>query len=61
MIDFILNLFSSVYQMDIRDHHNIPFALPLIICIIAGLSIGLPILTQIGNQKKAANKQLDNH
>ena len=55
MIDFIISLFSSVYQMDIRDHHNIPFALPLIICIITGLSIGLPILKLIGNKKDCKN------
>jgi hypothetical protein len=52
MIDFILDLFSSVVQMDVRDHHNIPFAFPLIMCIITGLALGLPILSFIGNKEK---------
>ena len=50
MIDFILNIFSSVLQMDMRDHHNIPFALPLIVALTVGGSIGFTILSFIGNQ-----------
>lgn len=29
MIDFVLGIFSSVLQMDMRNHHDIPFASPL--------------------------------
>lgn len=52
MIDFVLGLFSSVYQLDIRDHHNIPFAFPLIMCILTGLIIGLPVVSMIGNKNR---------
>ena len=52
MIDFVLSIFSSVLQMDMRDHHDIPFALPLIMAGTVGGLIGFTILRFIGNEQK---------
>jgi Na+/H+ antiporter NhaA len=52
MIDFFLSIFSSVLQMDMRDHHNIPFALPLVMGSFLGFIIGFIILKFIGNEEK---------
>ncbi|MCK5191443.1 MAG: hypothetical protein KAR12_15465 [Methylococcales bacterium] len=52
MIDFILNIFSTILQMDMRDHHEIPFALPLVMAGTVGGLIGFTILRFIGNEQK---------
>lgn len=57
MIDFVLNIFSSVLQMDMRDHHDIPFALPMIVAGSVGGLIGFTILSFIGNGN---NQEEDN-
>ena len=51
MIDFMLNIFSTVLQMDMRDHHDIPFALPLLMACFVGGIIGFTILRFIGNEQ----------
>jgi hypothetical protein len=53
MIDFVLNIFSTVLQMDMRDHHEIPFALPLMMAAVTGIIVGFSILKFIGNEEKA--------
>ncbi len=52
MLDFMLEIFSSVLQMNMRDHHEIPFALPLVMGSFAGFTIGFIILQFIGNEQK---------
>ena len=52
MIDFILNIFSTILQMDMRNHHDIPFALPLVMAGTVGGLIGFTILRFIGNEQK---------
>ncbi len=52
MIDFVLSIFSSVLQMDMRDHHDIPFALPMVVAGSVGGLIGFTILSFIGNDQK---------
>lgn len=47
MIDFILSIFSSILQMDMRDHHDIPFALPLMLAIFGGGFVGYFVLKLI--------------
>jgi len=47
MIDFILSVFSSVLNMDMRDHHDIPFALPLMLAIFGGGLISYCIIRLI--------------
>lgn len=51
MIDFILRIFSSVLQMNMRDHHDIPFALPLMLAIFGGGLIGYIIVRLIPEQE----------
>ena len=51
MIDFVLSIFSTVLQLDMRDHHSIPFALPLAVAIVLGGALGLTILKFIGNEQ----------
>jgi len=38
MIDFFLGIFSTMFQMNMRDHHDMPFAMPLMMaCLVGGL------------------------
>ena len=52
MIDFVLSIFSTALQMDMRDHHDIPFALPLLMACFVGGIIGFTILRFIGNEQE---------
>lgn len=52
MIDLMLMFASSVLQMNLRDHHDIPFALPLVFAAVLGFVIGFIILKFIGNEQK---------
>lgn len=47
MLDFMLNIFSAVLGMNMRDHHDIPFALPLIFFIFLALAITFTVLKLI--------------
>jgi hypothetical protein len=51
MLDFMLRIFSIVLQVNMRDHHDIPFALPLLFFIILGFFISMVVLKFIGNEK----------
>jgi uncharacterized protein with PQ loop repeat len=53
MLDLILSFASSILQMNLRDHHDIPFALPLVFAAVLGFVIGFIILKFIGNEQKA--------
>ena len=50
MIDFVLSFFSTILQMDMRDHHDIPFALPLMMASLVAGSVGFVIVKFIGNE-----------
>lgn len=52
MIDFMLSIASSILHMNLRDHHDIPFALPLVFAAVSGFVIGFIILKLIGNEQK---------
>jgi hypothetical protein len=39
MVDLMLSLFSAVLGMNMRDHHDIPFALPLLLFIFIGFLV----------------------
>jgi len=52
MIDFMLSIFSSMLSMDMRDHHDIPFALPLLMACFVGGIFGFTIVRLIGNEQK---------
>lgn len=59
MLDFILGIFSVIFQMDMRNHHDIPFAMPLMMGAITGLIIGFTILNWITREQK--EEQLAQH
>jgi uncharacterized membrane protein YfcA len=56
MLDFVLSIFSSIFQMDMRNHHDIPFALPLMMASFVGGTIGFTILKFIGNEQAEEKK-----
>lgn len=58
-IDFMLGIFSSILQMNMRDHHEIPFALPLVAASATGFVIGFAILRMIGNENKADKAKIE--
>lgn len=51
MLDFVLSIFSSALQMDMRDHHDIPFALPIVMACFIGGIVGFTIIKFIGNEQ----------
>lgn len=59
MLDLIFNFASSVLQMNLRDPHDIPFALPLVFSAVLGFIIGFIMLQYIGNENKARKAQKD--
>lgn len=50
MLDFMLKIFSGILGMNLRDHHDIPFALPLLFFIFLGFIITITVLQFIGNE-----------
>ena len=56
MIDFILSIFSGVFQMDMRDHHDIPFAFPLLFFIIGGGLVGYTVVRLIPEKNEEETK-----
>ena len=52
MLDFMLAFFSNILNMNLRDHHDIPFALPLVAISVTGFTIAFTILHFIGNEEK---------
>jgi len=48
----MLSIFSSMLSMDMRDHHDIPFALPLLMACFVGGIFGFTIVRLIGNEQK---------
>jgi hypothetical protein len=52
MLDFVLSIFSSALQMDMRDHHDIPFALPIVMAVVIGGLFGTLIIRFIGNERE---------
>ncbi len=57
MIDFVLGIFSVMFQMDMRDTHEIPFAMPLMMACFVGGLIGFTIIRFIGNENEADRKE----
>jgi hypothetical protein len=52
MINFIFDTLSAFFQMNLRDPHSVPFAMPLMMGAIPGLTIGFYIVSLLGNEKK---------
>ncbi|NOT84493.1 MAG: hypothetical protein HOP02_06850 [Methylococcaceae bacterium] len=59
MIDFIFNTLSAFFQMNLRDPHDVPFAMPLMMGAIPGLTIGFYIVSLLGNEEKIPQSNED--
>jgi uncharacterized protein with PQ loop repeat len=59
MLDFVLSIFSTIFQMNMRDHHDIPFALPLVMAVMVGFVVGFVILSMIGNENRREKAKQD--
>lgn len=57
MVDLMLKLFSSVLGMNMRDHHDIPFALPLLLFIFIGFLVSTIIFHFIDDRDKEVETQ----
>jgi len=51
MLDFMLSIFSAILGMNMRNHHDIPFALPLLFFIFLGFFVSMTVLHFIGNEE----------
>jgi hypothetical protein len=56
MLNFFLDIFSAVLNMNMHDPHEIPFALPLMMACFVGGTLGFIIVRSIGNENKAEKK-----
>lgn len=50
MVDFMLKIFSAISGINMRDHHDTPFAMPLLFMIFLGFIITMTVLHFIGNE-----------
>lgn len=57
MIDFVLGIFSVIFQMNMKDTHEIPFAMPLMMACFVGGMIGFTIVRFIGNENEQDRKE----
>jgi hypothetical protein len=53
----MLAFFSNILNMNLRDHHDIPFALPLVAISFTGFTVAFIILHFIGNEEKEKKEQ----
>ncbi len=53
MIDFFLNIFSTMFQMNMRDHHDMPFAMPLMMACLVGGLVGFVIVKYVVKEQRA--------
>lgn len=59
MLDLIFNFASGILHMNLRDPHDIPFALPLVFSAVLGFIMGFIMLHYIGNEHKSEREQND--
>ncbi len=59
MIDLIFTIASNILGMNLRDPHEIPFALPLVFSAKLGFLMGFILLKFIGNENKHPKKTTD--
>lgn len=52
MVDLMLKFFSAILGMNMRDHHDIPFALPLILFIFVGFIISVIVFPFIDDKNE---------
>ena len=59
MLDFIFSFLASILHVNLRDPHDIPFALPLVFCAVLGYVLSFIVLKFIGNENKQDSEQQD--
>ena len=57
MIDFFLGIFSTMFQMNMRDHHDMPFAMPLMMACLVGGLVGFIIVKYVVKEQKEDTEQ----
>ena len=57
MIDFFLGIFSTMFQMNMRDHHEMPFAMPLMMACLVGGLVGFIIVKYVVKEQKDDTEQ----
>ncbi|MCF7969971.1 MAG: hypothetical protein K9L22_02260 [Methylococcaceae bacterium] len=57
MIDFFLGIFSEMFQMNMRDHHDMPFAMPLMMACLVGGLVGFIIVKFVVKEQQAEQEQ----
>jgi len=60
MTDFVLSIFSTIFQMNMRDHHDIPFAMPLMMAAFVAGILGFVIVRCLDNEQKEDANDLNN-
>ena len=59
MIDFFLDIFSTMFQMNMRDHHEMPFAMPLMMACLVGGFVGFIIVKYVVKEQKDDTEQTE--
>lgn len=59
MIDFFLGIFSTMFQMNMRDHHEMPFAMPLMMACLVGGLVGFIIVKYVVKEQKDDAEQAE--
>ncbi|MCK5355112.1 MAG: hypothetical protein KAJ63_08340 [Methyloprofundus sp.] len=59
MIDFFLSIFSTMFQMNMRDHHDMPFAMPLMMACLVGGLVGFVIVKYVVKEQKQDTEQIE--
>ncbi len=59
MLDLIFSFLTSILHVNLRDPHDIPFALPLVFCAVLGYILSFIVLKFIGNENRQDSEQQD--
>lgn len=57
MVDLMLKIFSAISGINMRDHHDTPFAMPLLFMIFMAFIITMTVLHFIGNDDEEQQEQ----
>ncbi|TXL13812.1 hypothetical protein BMR05_09885 [Methylococcaceae bacterium HT4] len=57
MIDFFLGIFSTMFQMNMRDHHEMPFFYKVMMACLVGGLVGFIIVKYVVKEQKQDSEQ----
>lgn len=52
MVDLMLKIFSAISGLNMRNHHDTPFAMPLLFMIFMGFIITITVLHFIDDKEE---------